>query len=167
MHIRRFAGSVQGAEIDHKSGDVPVQDAQRVSGGRIAYMRKIVLAVAAVLMTAFSAQANVCVNKFLSRPEGPRQVVTLLTGMLTFQEAQALAEAIEKRQAPPLEWLDDGGRTIARQFGGLKVVRPMPVGCNGKPSGVIVIADFATVQKPSKRMNVKLGPDTLVEFTEQ
>ena len=106
-------------------------------------------------------------NKFLNRPEGPRQVVTFLTGKLTFQEAQKLAADIEARKVPPIEWVDDNGKTIARLFGEIKVVRPMPVGCDGKPSGVVMIANFATVQKPSRVMKVKLDPETTVAFEQQ
>jgi hypothetical protein len=108
-----------------------------------------------------------CVNRFVSRRERQMQVVTLLTGKLTFQEAQALAETIGKRQAPPLEWVDDSGKTIAKQFGELKVVRPMPVGCDGKTSGVVLIAAFATGAVPSKKMNVKLDANTTISFEQQ
>ena len=106
-------------------------------------------------------------NRFTGRTEANRQVVTLLTGKLTFQEAQALAADIQTRKAPPLEWIDDAGKSIAKQFGPLKVVRPMPVGCDGKPSGVVVIATFVTVNKPTSRMNVKLDPKTTVAFEQQ
>ena len=106
-------------------------------------------------------------NKFLSRTEGTRQVVTLLTGKLTFQEAQKLSADIDERKAPPLQWVDDNGKTIAKQFGELKIVRPMPVGCDDKPSGVIMIATFATVQKPSRLMKVKLGSESPIDFEQQ
>lgn len=108
-----------------------------------------------------------CVNRFVSRADRQLQVVTLLTGKITFQEAQALAKDIQARKAPPLEWVDDAGKVIARQFGELKVVRPMPVGCDGRTSGVVVIATFATGSSPSKKMNVKLSPDSAVTFEQQ
>ena len=109
-----------------------------------------------------------CMNKFLSRSEGAaKQVVTLLTGKLTFQEAQDLAKAINARQAPPFEWIDDKGKTISRQFGELKVVRPMPVGCDGKTSGVVVIATFQTLSQPTGKMVVKIDPNTTVTFEQQ
>ncbi|GEM_PF-906147 len=128
------------------------------------------IAVFALVAAAVSlpASAAVCVNKFLSRSEGAaKQIVTLLTGKLTFQEAQDLAKAITAKSAPPLEWVDDKGKTIARQFGELKVVRPMPVGCDGKTSGVVVIATFQTLSQPSGKMIVKLDPNTTVTFDEQ
>ena len=129
--------------------------------------RFAILAVVALFVSA-SASAATCVNKFLSRSEGAaRQVVTLLTGKLTFQEAQEVAKAINSKQAPPLEWIDDKGKTISRQFGELKVVRPMPVGCDGKTSGVVVIATFQTLSQPQGRMVVKLDANTTVTFEQQ
>ena len=90
---------------------------------------------AAVLFTAILALASAadaaCVNKFTRRAEGARNIVTLLTGKLTFQAAKALATAIHEGKASPLEWVDPSGKSIAKQFGELRVVRPMPVGCDG------------------------------------
>lgn len=108
-----------------------------------------------------------CMNKFVARTEGRMQVVTLLTGKLTFEEAQALAADIQSRKAQPLEWVSESGTVIAKQFGPLKVVRPMPVACDGKASGVVVIASFATSVAPSKKMSVKLSPEATVAFEQQ
>lgn len=130
-------------------------------------LHRRVLPLAALALIAAPLAHGACVNKFVSRTEGPRQVVTLLTGKLTFQEAQTLATSIQRREAPPVEWVDDGGRSIAKQFGELKVVRPMPVGCDGKTSGVVVIATFPTGIKPSKKMSVKIDPQTTVAFEQQ
>ena len=63
--------------------------------------------------------------------------------------------------------IDDKGKTISRQFGELKVVRPMPVGCDGKASGVVVIATFQTLVQPRGTMLVKLDANTTVTFEEQ
>ncbi len=122
---------------------------------------------ACVLFAVADAASAACVNRFVSRTERPHQVVTLLTGKLTFQEAQALSLAIEQKKAPVVEWVDDAGKTIAKQFGQLKVVRPMPVGCDGKSSGVVVIVTFPTGVQPLKKMNVKLKADTTVTFDQQ
>ena len=119
------------------------------------------------MFAAVEHASAACINRFVSRTERPHQIVTLLTGKLTFQEAQALAAAIKAKEAPVLEWLDDGGKTIARQFGDLKVVRPMPVGCDGKSSGVVIIVDFPTNNNPVKKMIVKLNPETTVTFDQQ
>jgi hypothetical protein len=123
-------------------------------------------ALTALVLSAHAASAA-CVNKFVARTERPLQVVTLLTGKLTFQEATELATAIQKKQAPPFEWVSEDGKTHAKQYGDLKVVRPMPVGCDGKSSGVVIIAQFGAVRPPEKAMIVKLTPDTLVTFEEQ
>jgi hypothetical protein len=120
-----------------------------------------------VLLLALPLSAAVCVNKYLSRADGAKQIVTLLTGKLTFQEAQALAKSINERTAPPLEWVDANGKTIAKQFGELKVVRPMPVGCDGKTSGVVMIAIFQTLSQPSGKITVKLDANTPVFFDQQ
>ena len=127
---------------------------------------RVVAVVVAVLLSAQVASAA-CVNRFVTRRDGPRQVVTLLTGKLTFQEAQGLAKTIQSKQAPPLEWVDDSGKTVAKQFGELKVVRPMPVGCDGKASGVVVIVTFPTSLVPSKKINVKLDAKSAVTFEQQ
>ncbi len=123
-----------------------------------------------LFLLAFSvlapAASAACLNRFVSRNERPHQVVTLLTGKLTFQEAQDLAKAITSKQSPPVEWMDEQGKTIARQFGELKVVRPMPVGCDGRKSGVVIIVMFPTSMVPSKKMSVKLK-DEVVPFEQQ
>lgn len=124
-------------------------------------------AFAAACLLVANAASAACVNRFVNRTERPRQVVTLLTGKLTFQEAQALATSIQAKKSPPLEWVGEDGRSIAKQFGELKVVRPMPVGCDGKTSGVVMIAAFATSVVPSKKMLVKLDPETTVAFDQQ
>jgi len=127
---------------------------------------RLTLSALACLLAANVASAA-CANRFVSRTERPHQVVTLLTGKLTFQEAQALAAAIQKKEAAPLEWLDASGRMISKQYGELKVVRPMPVGCDGKTSGVVMIVKFATAVTPARKMAVKLNADTTVEFEQQ
>jgi len=119
------------------------------------------------LALARSATPADCMNRFLNRPEGSRQVVTLLTGKLTYQEAHALAKSIKDGQRPPLEWIGDSGKSIARQYGDLRIVRPMPVGCDGKKSGVIMVATFNSLQKPVKKMNIRLDAQTTVAFDEQ
>ena len=100
-------------------------------------------------------------NKFVARSEGGRQVVTLLTGKMTFQEAQAIADSAA------IEWVDDKGKTIARQFGKLKIVRPMPVGCDGRASGVVMVVTFGSSAPPSKKMRVKFDAATTVDFDQQ
>jgi hypothetical protein len=124
--------------------------------------------MSALIALSFAGPASGgCVNRFFSRTEQARQSVTLLTGKLTYQEAQTLAAAIQAKQSPVLEWVDDGGKTIARQFGDIKVVRPMPVGCDGKTSGVLLMVYFSTTKQAIKTMNVKMNPDMTVTFEQQ
>jgi len=108
-----------------------------------------------------------CVNKFLRRSEGPRHTITLLTGKMTYQEASEWAKAVNGGHAPVPEWVDDKGKMVAKHFGELKVVRPMPVGCDGKASGVVFVAHFLNLQPPSKKMTVKIDGSTSVQFEEQ
>jgi hypothetical protein len=114
-----------------------------------------------LLALAASNASAACMNKFVVRSEGTRQVITLLTGKLTFQDAQTLATK------NGLEWVDEKGKTLARQFGPLKVVRPMPVGCDGRASGVVMIVTFGTANAPTKKMSVKFDAATTVEFEQQ
>lgn len=133
---------------------------RRVTAASIA-----LFSAALLLSTPLSAA---CMNKFVRRTEaGNHQVVTLLTGKLTFEEARTLAAAITSHQAPLIEWVDEGGRTIVRQFGDLKVIRPMPVGCDGRASGVVVVVTFVSSNTPTKKMNIKLDANTTVAFEEQ
>lgn len=114
------------------------------------------------------AALPVCMNKYVFRTqEMSKQVLTILTGKLTFQEAQELAKAIRERKAVPLEWVESNGKSIAKLFGELKVVRPMPVGCDDKTSGVVVTATFLTVMKPSGRIYLKLDGTNAVPFDQQ
>ena len=118
-------------------------------------------------LLAAEAGAATCINRFLRRSESAKQIVTLLTGKMTFQAAQLLSKNIIASKAEPVEWVDDKGKTLAKQYGELKVVRPMPVGCDGKTSGVVVIATFLSVKPPVGKMFVKLNPTTTVQFDEQ
>ena len=125
-----------------------------------------IIALFAASLIAFDASAE-CLNRFVRRTEGSRLVVTFLTGKLTFQEAQVLAKVIAKKTAKPLQWVDPAGKTLATQIGLLNVVRPMPVGCDGKTSGVVMIAMFSTVGRPSNTMNVKIDDSSTITFLEQ
>jgi len=127
---------------------------------------RVATAILVSLLAADVASAA-CVNRFVTRSEKAQQIVTLLTGKLTFQEAQDLAAKIKAGQSPRLEWVDDSGKVISKMVGDLKVVRPMPVGCDGKSSGVVIVATFLSVHPPSKKMNVKLDASTTVAFEQQ
>ena len=124
-------------------------------------MKKLAAVLTAVIAFSAHSASAACINRFVSRTERTLQVVTLLTGKYTFQEAQALSKTAK------LEWVGEDGKTIARQFGELKVVRPMPVGCDGKTSGVVMIVNFGATRPPSKKMLVKFDAQTTVEFDQQ
>lgn len=125
----------------------------------------VAFTLAAVLVPRSGSAA--CMNKFVSRPDGNKQVITLLTGKYTFDEAKALAAAINAGSSPQVEWLNDAGRAVARQFGAMKVVRPMPVGCDGKASGVVVVVTFISPNTPHAKLQLKLDANTTVQFDEQ
>lgn len=124
-----------------------------------------IAAVTALCMTlgAFPASAA-CLNKFAHRSEGPKRIFTLLTGKLTFPEARDLSKAISEKKSPALEWLNEKGKPIAFQIGELKVIRPMPVGCDGKKSGVVMNVTFNTFIQPARKVTIKLDSDRIVEF---
>ena len=124
-------------------------------------------AAALLLLFATDAASAACVNKFVQRRDTPgRWAVTLLTGHFTFQEAQTLARDIAAGRAAPLMWVDDRGKPLGKQFGELKVVRPMPVACEGKPSGSVILVTFLAPRPPSAKIAVKFGAKS-VEFDEQ
>ena len=124
-------------------------------------------AVALLLMPHFASAA--CVNRFLPRRESTGHwLVTLLTGRMTYQEAQTLAKDINEKRAASIEWVDEKGKTISKQVAPLRVMRPMPsVACEGKPSGVIMVVTFLATKPPSDKMYVKFDPATTVLFDEQ
>jgi hypothetical protein len=120
-----------------------------------------------LLLLPAAVEAAVCVNKYVQHSAQNRLTLTLLTGQLTFDEAKQLAAAIGAGQKAPLEWQSADGKVIARQFGELKVVRPMPSACDGKPSGVVVQAVFPTQNKPGQILRMKLDEGLIVNFNAQ
>ena len=93
--------------------------------------------------------------------------MTLLTGKLTFAEAEALAKKIAAHESPPLEWVDDAGKMIAKQLGDMKPLRPMPVACDERTSGSVINVTFQSALPPTKKMRIKLDANTIVDFEEQ
>ena len=126
-------------------------------------IRLLATATLAILMPVASYAA--CMNKFVSRTDGNKKVVTLLTGSMTFQEAQELAKNLQAKKAV-VEWQDDKGKVVA-SAAEFQAVRPMPVACGDKPSGAVVNVVFLTFTSPAKTMTVKLGEITTVTFEEQ
>lgn len=114
-----------------------------------------------------SALAAACVNKFIHQRANNRVTMTLLTGHLTFDDAKELAAAISSGDKGPIEWQSMDGRVIARQFGELKVVRPMPIACGEKASGVVVQAIFPSPTQPAERLRVRFDEALVVDFVAQ
>jgi hypothetical protein len=120
------------------------------------------------LTAAVAAGADAaCVNKYVVRAEGPKRVLTFLTGMMTFPEAQELSKAITAHKKQPVSWLDDRGKEVAKQMGDMKVVQPMPVACGGKASGVVLNVEFLAVVNPTKIMKVKFDDGLVIDFEAQ
>jgi hypothetical protein len=129
-------------------------------------MRRWAVLIAIALLPHAAGAA--CINRFVVRQESSGHwLITLLTGHLTFQEAQTLSKAIAAKQSPLIEWVDDKGRMLARQLGDLKVVRPMPVACDPKPSGVIMTMLVLAPRPPEVKMRVKFDAKTIFDFDEQ
>lgn len=122
---------------------------------------RILSAVALLLIVSTEAFPTVCVNRFVKRSETPRQSVTLLTGNLTFHEAQTIAQ-----KPGSIGWVDEKGAIIATAIEA-KAVRPMPVGCDGKTSGTVLTVTFLSARPPSKRMQIKFAAGEAVDFEEQ
>ena len=107
-------------------------------------------------------------NKYVAQKNANNKLtMTLLTGMLNFNDAKALAAAIESGEHAPLSWVTDDGKVIANQLGELKVVRPMPVSCEEKTSGVVVQASFLTVRTPGKIVRIVIDPGKTIAFEAQ
>jgi hypothetical protein len=156
------AGSCDGG-ADDISPEIHLAG-RRLSG--LMNSRRIALAAILAFVFPLASRAS-CMNKFLRRSDGSKHTITLLTGKLTYQEAYALAKAIQDGKAPMPEWVDEKGKTIAKAFGDFKIVRPMPVGCDGKASGVVLVTQFLSLQAPAKKMSIKLDRETTVEFEQQ
>lgn len=130
---------------------------------RLIRLLPLVLAVSLIADVASAA----CMNRFRNQTEGDKQIVTLLSGALTFQEAQALSAAIRRGSAQGLEWIDHGAKVVAKQSGDLKVIRPMPVGCGGKASGVVMTVSFPSATAPAGKMLIRFEGKSVVEFEQQ
>ena len=124
-----------------------------------------VLLSVAMMFLAEAADAA-CMNKYVARAEGNKKILTLLTGKLTFAEAQEMAKAISAKSHPPVEWVDAEGKSIA-QSSVVEAVRPMPVACDDKPSGSVINVTFLTFATPGKGLMIKFSEDLIVYFDEQ
>ncbi len=131
--------------------------------------KRALLPVVSFCLLALSSPASAaCVNKYVAKKSGGNRFsFTLLTGMLDFDDATKLAADIASGRHEPLAWVGENGKTVAEQVGQLKVVRPMPVACEGKSSGVVVQAVFMTNSSPSGVVRIRFDPDLTVTFDKQ
>jgi hypothetical protein len=132
-------------------------------------MRQAILTTIAACMifVTGASYAQACVNRYVVRTEGNnKKIFTFLTGKVTFPEAQELVKKFADKSLQPVEWVDDSGKTIARATT-FEAVRPMPVACDGKPSGSVINVMFLTFAPPGKGVTIKFPDDMLVYFEEQ
>lgn len=129
--------------------------------------RSLLLTVVLALVSAGSPLRAACMNKYVHQKSGQKVTFTLLTGMLTFDEAKAVAAEIAEGSRNPIRWMNVDGKVVARNFGPIRVVRPMPVSCEGKGSGVVLQAVFPTGNTPDRQIQMDFGRDLVVEFEAQ
>ena len=138
-----------------------------IKGGGAALKSRILLVTVLLVSPASRAMAATCMNKYIAQREGSKYTLTVLTGKISYSEAYELAQAVNNHTAPVPEWVDDKGRTIAKHMGGLKVIRPMPVSCDGKLSGVVLTTVFLSTRTPSGKILIKFDDKNTVELEEQ
>lgn len=117
-------------------------------------MRRGIFVIVLLLGVSHSAFAE-CANRYLFRREGANLVLTLYTGNLNYEEAQALRQSIMSGKEKPLQWVTTEGRVVATQQGELRVVRPMAGGCSGRTSAVILALTFVVAEEPAGTMLLK------------
>jgi hypothetical protein len=118
-------------------------------------------------LTIGRAASAACTNKYIAQKDGARYILTILTGKLSYPEAYSLAIRVNNRTAPPPAWVDEKGKTIAKHIGELKIIRPMPVACDDKTSGVVLTTNFLVARPPSGRIYIKFSDTTTVLLQEQ
>ena len=118
------------------------------------------------MITTYWSQASTMI-KYIAQKDGARYILTVLTGKLSYPEAFALASAVNNRTAPPPLWVDEKGKTISKHIGELKIIRPMPVACDDKTSGVVMTMNFLVARPPSGRIYIKFSDTTTVPLQEQ
>lgn len=120
----------------------------------------------AILASTASAHAA-CVNKYVHRKDSQgRTALTVITGTLTFAEAQKLVSDVAAKKAE-IVWTDREGKPIVTALPGAAAVRPMPVACEGKTSGSVLTVSFLRPTPPRGTIYLKLGSGNTVAFEEQ
>lgn len=115
------------------------------------------------LVLAGAAEAA-CVNRYVARTERQARInLTIITGKLTFAEAEKLAGSKDM----VVEWTDSTGKLIAKPLPGTRAVRPMPVACDDKPSGSVLSMTFLRPSPPTGTIYLRLGEGDPVAFEQQ
>lgn len=117
------------------------------------------------IMLSSSAHAA-CVNKYVHRMDGKKVTLTVITGTLTFAEAQKLASDVAAGKAT-IEWTDKDGSAPMKVLPGAAAVRPMPVACGDRKSGSVISMSFLRISPPKGTIYLKLGSDEIVAVEQQ
>lgn len=120
---------------------------------------------ATIILVTGDARAA-CLNRFVVQSQNNKRILTLLTGELTFPEAKELARAVQAKEVGAIEWIDASDKVIVAGSR-FSVVRPMPVSCGDRSSGVVATLELLTFSTPSKTMRLKLPDGRKVTFIEQ
>lgn len=128
------------------------------------WMSCLVCVVTIALMTGDASAA--CLNRFVVQSQNNKRILTLLTGELTFPEAKELARAVQAKEVGAIEWIDASDKVIVAGSR-FSAVRPMPVSCGDRSSGVVATLELLTFSTPSKTMRLKLPDGRKVTFVEQ
>lgn len=121
--------------------------------------------VLTIIVLTGDARAT-CLNRFVVQSQNNKRILTLLTGELTFSEAKELARALQAKEVAAIEWIDASDKVIVASSK-FSAVRPMPVSCGERSSGVVATLELLTFSTPSKTMRLKLPDGRKVTFVEQ
>jgi hypothetical protein len=123
-----------------------------------------ILAVVLTILAAHSAIAA-CLNRYVAQRDGAKNTVTILTGRITYTEAFERVQAVSNGAAAP-EWVDENGKTIMKLVN-LKVIRPMPVSCDEKTTGVVLSTTFLSPRAVTGRIYIKFDEKNTVALDQQ
>jgi hypothetical protein len=125
------------------------------------------LSVLLFVTAVADAASAACVNKYIAQRDGSRYILTVLTGKLSYPEAYSLAVKVNNHTVPPPAWVDEKGKTIAKHIGEFKIIRPMPVACDERTSGVVLSTNFLSTRAPAGRIYIKFDDTTTIALEQQ
>ena len=127
---------------------------------------KIRIVFAALVMLAAHGATAACMNKYVAQRDGSKSTLTILTGRISYTEARVLAQAMNGHGAAAPELVDENGRTIMK-LADLKVIRPMPVSCDEKPSGVVLSTAILSPRQVSGTIYIKFDERNTIALEQQ